>query len=146
MATYLLDYDILIELHDPSSVWHQSVKDAVDALVAEGHVCLIEGRMLPDLWSLLTRPAMLNGHDLSPEAAAAHLDALRARFTILTDPPAEAWIACARTYRLVGDDVRQAQLLAAMRAAGATHLLTITPPYLPDSCGIEPVVLDPVIV
>lgn len=145
MPRYVLDFTILLELADPHSAWKEAARQTIDDIQRQGHTCVAFDHGYAQLWSTLTRPAMMNGHDLSPEEARAAIDALRAEFQPLGASVGDHWLDVATENGLVGNDVHVARMLAAMKASGATHLLTASPPVLPARSGIEVVLFDPAV-
>ena len=70
--------------------------------------------------------------------ARAEVDAIRARFIVLEEPPAvvDLWLEIVCAYGLKGKRIHDAHLLATMQANGVTRLLTFDTSDFPAISGI----------
>ena len=79
---------------------------------------------------MTTRPKAVNGLGLSAVDAAAKAGVFEATFPLLAETPDiyPAWKALVDGLGIVGKQVHDARLVAAMRVHGVTHLLTFNAP------------------
>ena len=123
----LLDTNILLRLLNPNDAEYALVRSAIDALAARGNQLCFVPQNLVEFWNVCTRPAGKNGFGLSAAEAGERAKVIESKFLLLADigrVHAE-WRRLAVSYSVVGVQVHDARIAAAMLAHGVTHLLTL---------------------
>jgi predicted nucleic acid-binding protein len=124
---YLADTNILLRFllrNDPA---YPAIRQAVRTLKTRGEQIITTPQNMAEFWNVCTRPMTLRGGlGLSVEATEMRLRLLERHFPVLPDNPAvyEKWKALVMTHKVVGVNVHDARLVAAMMVHGVTHILT----------------------
>jgi predicted nucleic acid-binding protein len=103
--------------------------DAVNAIATQrnrGDMLHIAPQNLIEFWNVYTRPINRNGLGHTAEEAEAEVNRLKAFFLLLLDTPTiyQEWERLVVRYRVMGVNVHDARLVAAMRVHGLTNILT----------------------
>jgi predicted nucleic acid-binding protein len=123
----LLDTNILLRLLNPADPEYGIVRSAVDALAARGDQLYFVSQNLVEFWNVCTRPANRNGLGLSGAETNTRATLIESRFTFLPDTPRvhAAWRRLVTAHSVVGVQVHDARLVAAMLVHGVQQLLTL---------------------
>ncbi len=105
---------------------HGDVAQSVSFLVTRGDELRVIAQNLIEFWAVATRPIIDNGLGLTVAQAEQELTKLKALFTILPDtadilPEREQLVV---RHQVLGKQVHDARLVAAMKVHNVTHLLT----------------------
>lgn len=123
---YLVDTNILLRLADRSHPVHFVVRDAVRKLRQSGDSLQTTSQNFAEFWNVATRPADRNGFGLSTSEADRMLRLMERLVPRIPDAAAAylEWRRLITAYSVSGVQVHDSRLVAAMMAAGMTHILT----------------------
>jgi predicted nucleic acid-binding protein len=106
---------------------HPQAAGAVNTLLEsdDDEVCLSTQNLI-EFWNVCTRPVERNGLGMTVEMTDASLTRLEGVFTVLPDSPAiyAQWRRLVRVHGVMGVNVHDTRLVAAMLVHGVTHILT----------------------
>jgi predicted nucleic acid-binding protein len=99
---------------------------AIQKLQERGNTLHIVAQNLIEFWNVYTRPTERNGFGRTVAEAKAECDRLRQVFPLLLDTPDiyPTWEALVVRYGVIGVNVHDARLVAAMQVHRLTHILT----------------------
>jgi len=122
----LLDTNILLRPLNPADPEYGIVRPAIDRLIARGHQLRFVSQNLVEFWNVCTRPANRNGLGLSG-AETNRRAKIESRFTFLPDTPRvhAEWCRLATAHSVIGVQVHDARLVAAMLVHGVQQLPTL---------------------
>lgn len=124
--SYLLDSNILTRLTQKQSPHYPFARSAVILLHKQGEeICLVPQNFV-EFWAVATRPAINNGLGLTISETQFEIRKFKRLFTFHDDEPnifAE-WENLVATHQVLGKNVHDARLVAAMIQHKITHLLT----------------------
>lgn len=126
--SYLVDTNILLRFLLRNDSAYTSVRRTVSLLKSRREQIFTTPQNIAEFWNVCTRPATARGGlGLGVEATERRVRLLERHFPILPDLPAiyPQWKTLALAYRIEGVEVHDARLVAAMKAHGVTHLLTL---------------------
>jgi predicted nucleic acid-binding protein len=105
---------------------YTDAQQALTTLRAQGETPCLLPQNLVEFWAVTTRPVLRNGLGFSSAQAEAELSQIEALFPVLPDVPAvfPEWRRIVIAHGVVGVNVYDARLVAAMLVHGVTHLLT----------------------
>src|SRR6266849_2646921 len=124
---YLADTNILLRFllrNDPA---YPAIRQAVRTLKTRGEQIITTPQNMAEFWNVCTRPTTVRGGlGLSAEATEMRLRLLERHFPVLPDSPSyyERWKALVLAHKIIGVNVHDARLVAAMLIHGVTHILT----------------------
>jgi predicted nucleic acid-binding protein len=124
---YLADTNILLRFllrNDPD---YHAIRRAVRILKSRREQLVTTPQNIIEFLNVCTRPTIARGGlDLSTEATERRVRLLERHFRILPDTPAiyAEWKALVLTHKVMGVQVYDARLVAAMRTHGVTRILT----------------------
>ncbi len=124
---YLSDTNILLRLAKPDDRDYPIVRAAVEMLWASGAELFYTSQNLAEFWNVCTRPPANNGFGLSVTETDRRAQLIESQFTLLADTEQvhHEWRRLVVTDAVLGVQVHDARLVAAMRVHGVTHLLTL---------------------
>jgi len=124
--SYLVDTNILLRLVQQNSPMHSDTQRAILMLKRQGELLYIIPQNLIEFWAVATRPINSNGLGLSTAQALEETDKLKKIFILHLDTPAifGEWESLIVKYQVMGKQVHDARLVAAMITHQITHLLT----------------------
>jgi predicted nucleic acid-binding protein len=127
--SYLVDTNVLTRWAQPHLPEYALVISAVEALRDHGEDVFITPQNPIEFWSVATRPADVNGLEMSPTEAEQELDRFERLFPLLPDTPAiyQEWRSLVVSVGTSGRQAHDARLAAVMRAHSISHLLTFNP-------------------
>ncbi len=125
-ARYLLDSNLLLRLSDRSSHQHQTVKQAVGALIQSGAELYITPQNIIEFWSVATRPKSKNGLAFPRATAQKELAVHRATFALLPDRAEifPQWERLIQAYAVEGVLAHDTRLAAVALVYGVENVLT----------------------
>lgn len=124
--SHLCDTSILGRLAEPDSTGHIQAMEALVSLQRQGEDLCITSQNLIEFWTFATRPASVNGLELTTVDTAARIDQFHSLFLYLPDHSDiyPTWRGIVEEYAVSGKPTHDARLVAAMHVYGITHLLT----------------------
>jgi predicted nucleic acid-binding protein len=125
--SYLADTNILLRISRRQDPSYGQVRGALRALRSKGTTVCFTPQNLAEFWNVCTRPADRNGFGLSIAETNRRAQLIESTFTILVDNPQvhTEWRRLVVAHSVMGVQVHDARLVAAMLAHGITHLLTL---------------------
>lgn len=123
---YLADTNILIRFllrNDPA---YQPIRRAVRLLKTRRELIVTSAQNMVEFWRGCTRPTDRNGLGLTIEATEQRLRLLERHFPVLADDAQiyAEWKLLVLSHRVMGKQVHDARLVAAMTVQGLTRILT----------------------
>ena len=127
MKKYLLDTNILLRLLDPSSLEHNLVKQAMYTIANSEDIAVLVPQSIIELWAVATRPIVANGLGLSLEKTRLEIDDVLRHYELLRDNEIifDTWLDLVTTHQVVGKQVHDTRIAAAMMTHGIKYLLTL---------------------
>ena len=125
---YLLDTGVLLRMINRSDPMHAQVRRAVGKLRQQGQITVTTAQNISEFWNVCTRPVSARGGlGLSIEAAHQRLRLIERSAAVLPEAPGvyAEWKRLLIAHRILGVQVHDARIVAAMRVHGITHLLTL---------------------
>ncbi len=140
---FLVDSNILVFSADPSSPMFQEVSRATSLLLSRGERLCVIPQNLIEFWAVATRPVTSRGLGQSVHRASAELARIKSVFQLLSDSPAiyQEWEKLVTQHAVLGKNVHDARLVAAMNVFGLDTLLTCNKPDFKRFAGIT--VIEP---
>ena len=139
---YLADTNILLRFLLRKDPAYPAIRHAVRSLKARGEQIVITSQSMAEFWNVCTRPSTARGGlGLSVEATEMRLRLLERHFPVLPDSPVvyERWKELVLAHKVIGVNVHDAHLVAAMIVHDVTHILTANVKdfvrYLGGHCG-----------
>ncbi len=123
---YFVDTNVLLRSIQQSDPMHADAKRAVATLTRQDQQLSSVAQNLIEFWAVATRPAVNNGLNLSIDHTAQHVALFKRIFTLLPDTPDIflEWERLVDQYKVIGRQVHDTLLVAAMKVHRVTHLLT----------------------
>ena len=123
---FLLDTNIILRLAEPNHPMYNLALNGLAYLIQNRHEYALTHQNLIEFWRTCTRPSDKNGLGMNIEQADAELSQLESIFNLLPDCPKiyKEWRKLVVKYRVMGVNVHDARLVAAMLVHGLTHILT----------------------
>lgn len=123
---FLVDTNLLLRSVDSAHPMNAEATIALTTLRQQGEMLHIVPQNLIEFWNVYTRPLERNGLGRTAQEARAEIDRLKSFFPLLLDKPAiySAWEKLVVTHDVVGVNVHDARLVAAMLVHQLTHILT----------------------
>lgn len=123
---YLVDTNVLLRSIQQADPMHADAKRATATLTRQDQQLSIVAQNLIEFWAVATRPTVNNGLALSIDDTAQHVAIFKRIFTLLPDTPdiLPEWERLVDRHKVIGRQVHDARLVAAMKVHSITHLLT----------------------
>lgn len=123
---YLVDTNVLLRFSRHEDPRYQIVQDTVHKLEAEEHQLRTISQNFAEFWNVSTRPTERNGFGRTSFETGQLLQRLERLFRLLPDSPATypEWKRLVVNYSVLGVQVHDARLVAAMLVHDVTHILT----------------------
>ena len=123
---FLVDTNLLLHSVAPEHPMNADAVNAINTLRERGEQLYIVPQNLIEFWNVYTRPLERNGLGRTAKEAEAEVNRLKALFPLLLDPPAiyQEWERLVVQNAVIGVNVHDARLVAAMLVHGLTHILT----------------------
>ncbi|MBK1986987.1 type II toxin-antitoxin system VapC family toxin [Sphaerospermopsis aphanizomenoides BCCUSP55] len=124
--SYLVDTNILLRLVQKNNPMNPDAQRAIVTLKQKCELLYIIPQNLIEFWAVATRPINSNGLGLTIIQAAEETEKLKKIFTLQTDTPEIfiEWESLVIKHQVMGKQVHDARLVAAMVTHKITHLLT----------------------
>lgn len=128
--TFLVDTNVLLRSAEPSHPMYAEAVNATNTLLGRGEELCIAPQNLIEFWNVYTRPVERNGLGHTVTEASTEVNRLKELFPLLLDLPAiyEEWERLVIAHAVMGVNVHDARLVAAMLVHGLTHILTFNTP------------------
>ena len=123
----LLDTNVLLRLAQPHHRQYRAATGGVARARLAGEALSVTPQHIADFWAVATRPVgAANGLGLTAAAAAAEIATIEQMFELAADDPEiyPIWKGLVVTHRVLGAQVYDARLVAAMLAHGIDRILT----------------------
>jgi predicted nucleic acid-binding protein len=123
---YLVDTNLLLRAAQPQHPMNPAATQALEALRRRGEQPCVIPQNLIEFWAVATRPIERNGLGMTAGQAEAEITQLEALFRVLPDAAEiyPEWRRLVTTHAVLGLNVHDARLVAAMKVHHLTHLLT----------------------
>ena len=124
--TWLVDTNVLLRGVQKSHQMHSDAVRAINLLLHNPEAVSVIPQTLIEFWAVATRPQMHNGLELSVDETTRQIAYFKSIFTLLpdTDGIFKEWEGLVKEHRVLGKQVYDARLGAAMCVHNLTHLLT----------------------
>ena len=126
MKYYLVDTNILLRLVQKNSPMHLDTTNAIFMLKRQGKFLSITQQNLIEIWAVATRPIDKNGLGLSINQIVEETENIKNIFLVYRDTHQifTEWESLVIKYQVMGKQVHDTRLVAAMLTHNITHLLT----------------------
>src|ERR1700693_1593990 len=123
----LVDTNILLRIARRSDPQHKLIDTALAKLASEGTTLHYTHQNIAELWNAMTRPVVRNGFGLSAAEAEREVRAIEAGMSFLPDREGvyREWRRIVLQYSVLGVQVHDARLAAAMYVHSVAHILTL---------------------
>jgi predicted nucleic acid-binding protein len=123
---WLIDTNILLSSAQTSHPVYGNVARVVRVLLTRGDELFVIAQNVIEFWAVATRPIVNNGFGLTTAEATHELTKLKALFAILPDTADifPEWEQLVVKHQVLGKQVYDTRLVAAMRVHNLTNLLT----------------------
>ena len=127
IASCLVDTNILLRMTRRSDPQHDVVAAALARLAEQGTTLCYTHQNIAELWNTMTRPAQRNGLGLSVAEAEREVLAIEAGMSLLPESERvyREWREIIVKHGVMGVQVHDARLAAAMYVHGVKHILTL---------------------
>jgi predicted nucleic acid-binding protein len=124
-VSVLVDTNVLLRQFEPGHAHHRSAVDSVTRLLLIGESVHVTAQNIAEFWAAATRSPAQNGLGLAVAVVAA-LHQIERVLALLPDHPAiyDHWKRLVTTHGVIGNQVYDARLVAAMRVHGVGRILT----------------------
>jgi predicted nucleic acid-binding protein len=126
-VSVLVDTNVLLRLAQPNHGQYRAATDGVARARLAGEALYVTPQNIAEFWAAATRPVgAANGLGLTAAAVAAEIGTIERLFQLAADDPAiyPIWKGLVVTHRVLGIQVYDARLVAAMLAHGIDRILT----------------------
>jgi predicted nucleic acid-binding protein len=127
IVSCLVDTNILLRIARRSDPQHLLVDSALAKLALAGTTLHYTHQNIAELWNAMTRPITRNGFGLTVTEAEREVRVIEAGMIFLPDNEAiyQEWRRIVVQHAVLGVQVHDARLVAAMRVHGVKHILTL---------------------
>ena len=127
IGSCLVDTNILLRMTRRSDPQHQLVDAALAQLAVQGTILHYTHQNIAELWNAMTRPLERNGFGLTVADAEREVHAIEAGMIFLVDNDAvyREWRRIVVEHNVLGVQVHDARLAAAMYVHRVSHILTL---------------------
>jgi len=126
-VSVLVDTNLLLRLAQPNHGQYRVATDGVARVRVAGEALYVTPQNIAEFWAVATRPVgAANGLGLSPAAVAAEIGTIERLFQLAAEDAAiyPTWKGLVVTHRVLGLQVYDARLVAAMLVHGIDRILT----------------------
>ena len=123
----LVDTNVLLRLAQPNHSHYRAAIDGVARARLAGETLCVTPQNVAEFWAAATRPVgAANSLGLTAAAVAAEIGTIERLFQLAADDPAiyPIWKGLVATHRVLGAQVYDARLVAAMSVHGIGRILT----------------------
>jgi predicted nucleic acid-binding protein len=126
LASCLVDTNVLLRITRRSDPQHKLVDAALARLAGQGTLLHYTHQNIAELWNAMTRPVARNGLGLTASEAEREVQAIESGMLLLPDSEAvyREWRRIVMQHGVLGIQVHDARLAAAMYVHGVGHILT----------------------
>jgi predicted nucleic acid-binding protein len=126
LASCLVDTNILLRATRRADPQHQLASSSLARLANQGTLLYYTLQNIAELWNAMTRPLARNGLGLNATEADSEVRAIEEGMILLPDNEAiyREWRRIIVQHAVLGVQVHDARLAAAMYVHGVVHLLT----------------------
>jgi predicted nucleic acid-binding protein len=123
---YLADTNVLLRSAEPAHPMHPDAVRAVKTLLIRGETVCVFTQNLIEFWNVATRDANKNGLGFTTSQTEAEVSRIEELLMVVADSPAiyPEWRRLVVAHSVLGKQVHDARIAAAMIAHKVTHLLT----------------------
>jgi predicted nucleic acid-binding protein len=123
---YLVDTNVLFRTIQNSHPMQRDAVRAIKLLLHHSEAVFIIPQNIIEFWAVATRPESQNGLGLSVNETAQQIGLFKSLFMLLPDNDSifPEWEELVRRHQVLGKQVYDARLVAAMMVHSLTHLLT----------------------
>jgi predicted nucleic acid-binding protein len=124
---YLADTNILLRISKRQEPTYQQVRTALRTLRVRGTTLCFTSQNMAEFWNVCTRPVDRNGFGLSIAETNRRAQVIESTFKLLPDNDRvhTEWRRLIVTHSVMGVQVYDARLVAAMRVHGIAHIVTL---------------------
>jgi predicted nucleic acid-binding protein len=139
--SYLIDSNILLRMVNPLMDQHHLCKEAAFGLHSAGCLLYYTLQNASEFWNVSTRPVDRNGHGLSTHQTSLAWGEIERWMTLLPDNAYvyDTWRRLVASHEVLGIQVHDAKLAAAMLAHDVPCILTLNTADFIRYPGIEAV-------
>lgn len=140
ISSCLIDTNILLRISRRLDPQHQIVETALSRLALQGAVLCYTHQNIAELWNAMTRPLDRNGLGLSISDAEDQVQSIEAGMNFLPDNEDvyREWRRIIVRYGVLGVQVHDARLAAAMYVHQIDHILTLNISDFTRFIGLTP--------
>jgi predicted nucleic acid-binding protein len=141
-VSLLVDTNVLLRRADRGHADHRTAVDSVERLLLAGEALHVVPQNIAEFWSVATRPRSSNGLGWAAGQTQAEIDRVERVFALLRDIPQlyDAWKRLVMTHGVLGRQVYDTRLVAALEVHGIDRILTFN---IGDFVRYGVTVLDP---
>ncbi len=123
---YLADTNVLLRSAEPAHPMHPVAVRAVKTLLIRGETVCVFTQNLIEFWNVATRDANKNGLGFTTSQTEAEVSRIEELLMVVADSPAiyPEWRRLVVAHSVLGKQVHDARIAAAMIAHKVTHILT----------------------
>lgn len=123
---YLADTNVLLRSAEPAHPMHPDAVRAVKTLLGRGETVCVFPQNIIEFWNVATRDANKNGLGFTTSQTEAEVSRIEGLLMVVPDIPAiyPEWRRLVVAHSVLGKQVHDARIAAAMIAHKITHLLT----------------------
>jgi predicted nucleic acid-binding protein len=127
VGSHLTDTNILLRVSQRNDPDYDLILSAVRSLRASGATLWYTSQNLAEFWNVCTRPARQNGYGMTVAETNRRAELIERGFTLLPDDPRvhTEWRRLVVAHAVMGVQVHDARLVAAMHVHGIERLLTL---------------------
>lgn len=124
--SYLVDTNVLLRSVQHSHPMQSDAVRAISFLLRNPESVSLIPQNLIEFWAVATRPQINNGLGLSVDETARQVNSFKSVFTLLPDSGDifSEWERLVQQHKVLGKQVYDARIVAAMTVHNVTHLLT----------------------
>jgi len=124
--SYLVDTNVLLRSVQKSHQMHSDAVRAIELLLRNPEAVSVIPQNLIEFWAVATRPEINNGLGLSVDETAQRIAFFKFAFVLLPDTNDifKEWERLVAQHQVLGKQVYDARLVAAMKVHNLTQLLT----------------------
>ena len=121
-----VDTNILLRAAQPTHLLHETATRSVSKLIEGSEVLMLTPQILAEFWNVATRSQERNGLGYSHERTHQELIRLERFFSLLSESSEvyEEWKRLVTSYGVMGVQVHDARLVAAMNVYSIRRILT----------------------
>jgi predicted nucleic acid-binding protein len=126
-GAHLTDTNILLRVAQRNDPHYGLIRSALASLQASGATLFYTPQNMAEFWNVCTRPVRQNGYGLSIDETNRRAELIERGFTLLPDDPRihTEWRRLVVAHAVMGVQVHDARLVAAMHVHGIDRLLTL---------------------